>query len=147
MVRYASALVLVSCSLAAQSLPERIDAVLAGGAASRALWGIHVIELPSGRMLYERNAFMPLTPASNMKLLTTALALKTFGAAHRFETKVIETPEGDLILLGGADPSMSGRIYPYVREGSADPKEPLAATGAAGCRRGRDACTGRPDRR
>lgn len=67
-----------------------------------------------------------MTPASNMKLLTTALALNLLGPGRRFVTKVIETPWGDLVLLGGADPTLSGRIYPYVKEGAGDPGAPLA---------------------
>lgn len=127
MLRHAAALIVVAASAAAQGLGERIDSILASGGASRALWGIHVVDVETGKSLFDRNAALPMTPASNMKLLTTALALLTFGAQHRFETRVLLAPSGDLVLVGGADPSLSGRIYPYVRDATGDPKEPLAA--------------------
>jgi D-alanyl-D-alanine carboxypeptidase/D-alanyl-D-alanine-endopeptidase (penicillin-binding protein 4) len=125
MLKYALAVILVTVPAMAQSLAARIEAALGNGGAARALWGIHVIDAGTGRVLYERNSALPMTPASNMKLLTTALALETFGPEHRFETKVLEAPSGDVVLAGGADPTLSGRIYPYVKEGSGDPKAPL----------------------
>lgn len=126
MLKYALALFTVSFILPAQPLADRIEQVLSGESAKRALWGIHVVDLATGSVLYERNAALPMTPASNMKLLTTAAALRALGPDHRFQTRVIETPAGDLVLLGGADPTISGRIYPYVKEGTRDPREPLA---------------------
>jgi D-alanyl-D-alanine carboxypeptidase/D-alanyl-D-alanine-endopeptidase (penicillin-binding protein 4) len=126
MWRYAAAFILVTFPVHGQSLASRIETILGSGAAARALWGVHVVDAATGRVLCERNAALPMTPASNMKLLTTALALKTFGAEHRFETRVVLTGSGDLVLVGGADPSISGRIYPYVREGTADPRQRLA---------------------
>lgn len=127
MLRYAFAALLVTTIAQAQGLASRIDAALANGGAGGALWGIHVVDVATGQVLYERNAAMPMTPASNMKLLTTGLALKTFGTAHRFQTRVLATAEGDLVLAGGADPTMSGRIYPYVKVGTGDAAAPLAA--------------------
>lgn len=126
MWRYAAAFILVTFPGLGQNLAAKIETILGAGGAARALWGVHVVDVATGRVLYERNAALPMTPASNMKLLTTALALKTLGAEHRFETRVLLAANGDLSLVGGADPSISGRIYPYVREGTADPKERLA---------------------
>ena len=57
-----------------------------------------------------------LVPASNVKLLTTGLALNTLGADFRFETQIgysgtIEegTLKGDLYILGGGDPTTGAR--------------------------------------
>ena len=55
-----------------------------------------------------------LTPASTLKLLTTAAALETLGPRHRFETRLYaqNTPDeqgilhGNLYLQGGADPTL-----------------------------------------
>jgi D-Ala-D-Ala carboxypeptidase 3 (S13) family len=52
----------------------------------------------------------------NAKLFTSALALEKLGADYRFTTKVVLAPSGDLVLLGGGDPSLSGRVYPYSKE-------------------------------
>ncbi len=90
---------------------------------ARAHLGMRVVELKSGKVLYERNARNWFVPASNTKLYSTALALMKLGAMHRFKTQVVaaEGPDaegrivGDLRLVGGADPSLSGRAYPYDR--------------------------------
>lgn len=70
-------------------------------------------------MLYSRGAALNLEPASVMKLVTTAAALDLLGADRRFET-TIETAGhvdgmgrllGDLYLVGGGDPNLSGRFF------------------------------------
>lgn len=60
-----------------------------------------------------------LTPASTLKLLTTAAALETFGPDYRFETRLYAQTQpdeqgvlhGNLYLQGGADPTLgSARV-------------------------------------
>src|SRR4051794_23528166 len=67
------------------ALAKRIDGIFNGTGATAA---IRVIELPSRRELYAREADRPVMPASNMKLVTTAMALDHFGPTHGFETKL-----------------------------------------------------------
>ncbi|MBR1488249.1 MAG: D-alanyl-D-alanine carboxypeptidase/D-alanyl-D-alanine-endopeptidase [Bacteroidales bacterium] len=58
-----------------------------------------------------------LVPASNVKLLTTGLALHTLGADYRFETRIAYSGSideegkltGDLYILGGGDPTTGSR--------------------------------------
>ena len=57
-----------------------------------------------------------LVPASNVKLLTTGLALHTLGADYRFETRIGYTGtiedgvlKGDVYSLGGGDPTTGAR--------------------------------------
>ncbi len=72
-------------------------------------------------MLYARNSERLFVPASNMKLFTTSLALAKLGPDYRLTTQiaaqVLIDPEGtlpgNLELVGGGDPSLSGREYPY----------------------------------
>ncbi|KZN25928.1 D-alanyl-D-alanine carboxypeptidase [Haladaptatus sp. R4] len=60
-----------------------------------------------GTGLAARNPDVPLPPASNTKLLTTALALHYLTPGYRFETHV--TRVGDsLVLSGRGNPSLSG---------------------------------------
>ncbi len=121
--------------VSAQSLAERIEKILATPAAAGSTFGIQAVQLSTGRILYSRNAQSALTPASNTKLFTTALALTRLGPGYRFETKVLssQAPDpqgrltGDLILLGGGDPTLSARRLPYQKgpiEG--DPLAPLS---------------------
>ena len=59
------------------------------------------------------NQDLRLTPASNLKLVTTGCALHRFGADYRFETRLGYTGRidengtlnGDLYIMGGGDPT------------------------------------------
>ncbi len=73
----------------------------------------------TGRLLYARNADVPLKPASNNKILTTAAALHYLGPGYRYETVLAargiqhgDTLDGDLVVVGSGDPSISGRFVP-----------------------------------
>ena len=99
-------------------------------------WGLLVVDAESGAILYEKNADKYFLPASNMKLLTTALALDTLGPDYRFRT-TIETNgtlgaggklSGDLILVGRGDPNLSNRKFPYETKEEFDgpPEKALA---------------------
>lgn len=70
----------------------------------KANMGACVMEIPSGRVLYEKNADAPLAPASNMKLVTTAVALDQMGGKHKLQTRLAR--HGDtLVLIGGGNPA------------------------------------------
>ncbi|MDF1726851.1 MAG: D-alanyl-D-alanine carboxypeptidase/D-alanyl-D-alanine-endopeptidase, partial [Sulfitobacter sp.] len=67
----------------------------------------------SGAFLECRNEQMGTPPASVTKSLTALYALEALGPEHRFETRLLATGplvdgaiEGDLILLGGYDPTL-----------------------------------------
>lgn len=118
----------LSATLSAAGLPTRMDELLAARPLARAYAGLEVMRLSDGRILYSRDAGHLFTPASNMKLFTTALALIKLGPDYRLRTQVCASAPidaegvlpGDLELLGGGDPSMSGRTYPYTRDASRD---------------------------
>ena len=63
-----------------------------------------VVELPSRRELCAENIRMPFMPASNMKLITSAAGLNTFGPDHTFNTYLAYDGE-NLWLLGTGDPA------------------------------------------
>jgi D-alanyl-D-alanine carboxypeptidase/D-alanyl-D-alanine-endopeptidase (penicillin-binding protein 4) len=92
---------------------------------ARASVGIQVVDLKTGNALYSRNAEHLFLPASNMKLFTAALAMERLGPDYKLTTRLLRAPSGDLILVGGGDPSMSGRLYPYQKDTPAT--NPLAA--------------------
>jgi serine-type D-Ala-D-Ala carboxypeptidase/endopeptidase (penicillin-binding protein 4) len=112
----------LAASLEAADLSERLDRLIdSSPALAHAFVGMRVVRLSDGRVLYARNAGRLFVPASNMKLFTTALALAKLGADYRLTTKIgaevpidaVGTLSGDLDLIGGGDPSLSGREYPY----------------------------------
>ena len=98
----------------------RVSQILEASPVNKGEWGILVVDAATGETLYEKNADSYFVPASNMKLLTTALALDTLGPDYRFRTTIetngeLEegTVQGDLILVGRGDPNLSNRKFPY----------------------------------
>lgn len=105
----------VAASSSATELARRIDKEIDGGEFADARWGVLVVSLRDGRVLYSRNAAQPFTPASNMKVYTTAVALDSLGADYRWRTSVYSealpdasgTIAGDLVLYGRGAPDFS----------------------------------------
>jgi D-alanyl-D-alanine carboxypeptidase/D-alanyl-D-alanine-endopeptidase (penicillin-binding protein 4) len=107
----------------AADLGQRLDA-LADAPPAGGFAGIHVVDVTTGKSVYGRNEDRLLLPASNLKILTAAVALERLGQDYRFTTRVIREAAGDVVLVGSGDPSLSGRVFPYQKDGHAGP--PLA---------------------
>lgn len=97
----------------AGNLANRIDAFIAQPRFASAQWGISVVSLDTGRVLYAHHAGKLAIPASNTKLYTAALALSTLGGDYRIRTSLYATAapqhgviNGDLILYGRGDPTL-----------------------------------------
>jgi serine-type D-Ala-D-Ala carboxypeptidase/endopeptidase (penicillin-binding protein 4) len=81
--------------------------------------GVCAVEVKSGRLLCSINDTRPLILASNMKLLTTGTALLLLGEKFQFTTSLHAVGKvtgqgvlsGDLVLVAGGDPAISGRDY------------------------------------
>jgi D-alanyl-D-alanine carboxypeptidase/D-alanyl-D-alanine-endopeptidase (penicillin-binding protein 4) len=106
----------VPASVAA--LRRQVDRILGQGRYARATWGLLAISLDRGDTLLVRNPDLPMLPASNLKVLTSAAALHHLGSDFRFQTFVVsDAPlvdgvlEGDLILYGTGDPGISDRYH------------------------------------
>lgn len=77
--------------------------------------GIKVIDLNTGKTLYQRNATRTFTPASNMKLFSDAAALLVLGPDYRFQTQLSTDAtsldngvlNGSLYLHLSGDPSFT----------------------------------------
>lgn len=99
----------------------KINTILSDPDLSRGFWGIQVVSLSTGEVIYSQNADKLFIPASNTKLFTTAAALALIGPGYKFRTTVETTGSvdqhgrlsGDLILVGRGDPNLSGRVLPY----------------------------------
>jgi serine-type D-Ala-D-Ala carboxypeptidase/endopeptidase (penicillin-binding protein 4) len=108
----------------AESLEHRLDVLLEAGP-GKYFAGVEVVSLESKKILFKYNDDFLFMPASNMKVLTTALALLRLGPDYRFTTRLLREPSGDLVLAGSGDPSISGRVYPYSKDSGSGP--PLRA--------------------
>jgi D-alanyl-D-alanine carboxypeptidase/D-alanyl-D-alanine-endopeptidase (penicillin-binding protein 4) len=80
--------------------------------------GVHIVELDTGETIYGYNPDEPRVIASNTKLFTTAAALDALGPGYFFETRFLMRGDvrdgvlqGDLGVIGGGDPQISGREY------------------------------------
>lgn len=100
-----------------EQLRGQIEAHLAQPKFSAALWGIKIVSLDSGKTIFEHHADRLMSPASNSKLYTSALALDRLGGDYRFETPVYAagkishsgTLHGDLVIVGQGDASWNAR--------------------------------------
>lgn len=108
----------VSTSRSAQELGRKIEETIEGSEFRAARWGVYMLSLRDGRVVYARDAERPFTPASNMKVYTTAVALDTLGADYRWRTSVYASSEpdqrgtikGDLVLYGRGAPDLSSEV-------------------------------------
>ncbi len=80
--------------------------------------GVHIVELQSGDAVYSYRHREKRIIASNTKLFTTAAALDRLGPGYFFETEILWRGEivegvlhGDMAVIGGGDPNLSGRFY------------------------------------
>jgi D-alanyl-D-alanine carboxypeptidase/D-alanyl-D-alanine-endopeptidase (penicillin-binding protein 4) len=83
---------------------------------ARGVWGVDVRSLDTGETLYRRDAERLMMPASNLKIVTLAVAADVLGWDHRFSTTLETTApieggvlEGDLFVRGGGDPTINSR--------------------------------------
>ena len=104
-------LLLVSSSLfAVDPLNEFVESTLLKNANVSLL----VKDAATNQTVYEYRPNSCTTPASTMKLVTTATALELFGSDYRFETRLAvdgkvtkdSVLEGNLIIQGGGDPTL-----------------------------------------
>jgi serine-type D-Ala-D-Ala carboxypeptidase/endopeptidase (penicillin-binding protein 4) len=100
-------------------LRQRLTEQVAQPKFAAALWGVKVVSLDSGKTLFEHNAQKLLSPASNSKLYTVALALDRLGADYRIKTSLYAknqpdpqgTLNGDLIVYGRGDPTINAHLH------------------------------------
>ncbi|HEY0372597.1 MAG TPA: D-alanyl-D-alanine carboxypeptidase/D-alanyl-D-alanine-endopeptidase [Thermoanaerobaculia bacterium] len=104
---------------AGRTFEERLNSLVNGTVAGSADSSIQVVELETGRVVAERNPHMPVAPASNMKLFTTAAAIDmlkpsfevTTGVYARGEVDPNGTLNGDVRIVGRGDPTIGGRFH------------------------------------
>jgi D-alanyl-D-alanine carboxypeptidase/D-alanyl-D-alanine-endopeptidase (penicillin-binding protein 4) len=104
-------------ALHAQSLPKRLDKRLDAPPFDKSLWGVSVLD-ENGKSLYGRNEHRLFTPASNTKLVVTAVGSALLPPDYTVRTSlyaagpvVAGVLRGDLVLYGRGDPTFSRRCY------------------------------------
>lgn len=84
------------------ALAREIDHVIEASDLTRARFGVFVMSMKDGRIIYARNGDKLFTPASNMKIYTTAAALDLLGADYHWRTSVYadKQPDGSGVIDG-----------------------------------------------
>jgi len=101
------------------TLSERISSLMNGSVARSADVSLQVVDVETGAVIAERNPNMPLAPASNMKLFTTAAAIDLLHPDFQVTTTVFMrgtadpggTLNGDVKVVGHGDPTIGGRFH------------------------------------
>jgi D-alanyl-D-alanine carboxypeptidase/D-alanyl-D-alanine-endopeptidase (penicillin-binding protein 4) len=133
----------VSSSGTNAELRALIDSMADAPAFANAHWGILIVDPERGDTLYSRNAGKLFMPASNMKILTSAVATAQLGMDYRYRTTFAArgavtggTLAGDLVVIGRGDPSVSDHML-------GDAMTPIRAIADSISRRGVQHITGR----
>ncbi len=94
-------------------LGEKLDEIVSGPAFEGATVGVEAVSCASGDVIYSKNPGALLNPASNLKVLTSAVALDLLGPAYVFRTSVLHDGKfeegvvhGNLYIRGEGDPQL-----------------------------------------
>lgn len=108
-----------------QKLAQSFNTLLADHQARYAITSICVLDAKTGKQLYGKNENTGVATASTLKTITAATAFSILGKDFRYETVLgyngtitaDGTLKGDLIILGGGDPSLGSWRYEHSKEG------------------------------
>jgi D-alanyl-D-alanine carboxypeptidase/D-alanyl-D-alanine-endopeptidase (penicillin-binding protein 4) len=95
-------------AVAEANIARRVNGIISQPSHKKVLFSVHIVKADSGRTIFSHNAKEPLVPASNMKIITTAAALKFLGPGYKFKTTVGLC--GDtLVVTGSGDPLLGDK--------------------------------------
>lgn len=100
---FLAALIIFCSGLACAGLSEKIEAIINSPSQKGTVYSVNIIEPKTGRVIYAHNANAAMIPASNMKIVTTAAALKFLGPDFVYKTQVYLC-DGNLIVKASGDP-------------------------------------------
>ena len=103
---------------------KSVETILGNSCLRKQNFGIKIHSLQRNKTLYSVNSNRLFAPASNVKLLTTAMALKRLRPEYRFKTALYattpvggETLRGDIFIKGFGDPNLvSEQMWLLVKE-------------------------------
>src|SRR3954469_15240986 len=118
-----------------RSLRRAIDSVVNAPEFANGHWGVLVVNT-RGDTLYSHNAGKLFMPASNQKILTSAVAFTQLGPDYRYRTSFVAhgaieggVLNGDLGVVGRGDPSVSDHMRGDAMQPLRDIADSLAARG------------------
>ena len=100
------------------ALVAAIDSMADAAEFHNAFWGILVVDPERGDTLYSRNAGKLFLPASNMKVITSSVALAQLGPDYTYRTTLVARASvrdsvlrGNLAVVGRGDPTISDHMW------------------------------------
>lgn len=110
-------LFLFTCNIFAQT--GGLQRFVTHPALKHASVGVSIVDLETGRPVLVHDADKSLTPASLLKLITTATALETLGENYRYKTDIgLDADDPSRILvIGSGDPTLASEAFndnPYA---------------------------------
>lgn len=99
----AAVLVLCIAGFAKADLAKQVDAIISKALAQKVKLSIHIVKADSGKTVYDHDSRELMIPASNMKLMVSATALKYLGPDYVYKTKV-GLCGNTLVVIGSGDP-------------------------------------------
>ena len=99
-----------------EQLRRDLRGIFSAPTVDHGLWSVAVHSLKRGETLYSSNSFRLQVPASNQKVLTTAVAAERLGWDYRYTTQVYAMGpiaggqlDGDVIVVANGDPTINPR--------------------------------------
>ncbi|MDJ0626406.1 MAG: D-alanyl-D-alanine carboxypeptidase/D-alanyl-D-alanine-endopeptidase [Candidatus Caenarcaniphilales bacterium] len=96
---------------------QKIENLMNSGGLNSALWSITVRD-KNNKKVYEINSNKLMTPASNLKLVSSAAILNVLGPKYKYKTNIYGKGalkdgiwKGDIYVVGSGDPTISGTEY------------------------------------
>lgn len=101
---------------ALEQLQQDLRSIFSSTNIDHAFWGVTVRTLKGDTVLFSMNPTRLQTPASNQKVLTSAVAADRLGWDYRYSTKIYATGpqtggdlDGDLVIVSNGDPTINPR--------------------------------------
>lgn len=99
------------------TLKEKINNLIEQSSLKDSFWSISIRD-EDNKLIYDLNSSKLVTPASNLKVLSSAAVLDELGSDFRFTTKIYAKGQnvdgnwnGDIYFVGSGDPSINGKAY------------------------------------
>ncbi|MDB5019516.1 MAG: dacB [Pedobacter sp.] len=111
-------------STTTQRLEQAYNILKADSQAQYATTALVVLDANTGKIIFGRNENLGMATASTLKTITAATAFSLLGKDFRYETTLAYTGtisaegtlKGDLVLVGGGDPTLASWRYEQTKE-------------------------------
>lgn len=119
-MRYIAVVILLSFSVCSYPQERALQVFLSDSSMLHASVSLRIADINSNENILEFNSGKSLTPASVMKLITSAAALELLGPDYTFKTLIGYTGNlnkrtgklnGDIIIIGGGDPALGSEYF------------------------------------